>query len=216
VLQPLYPDRLAEDFVAALLPGAAPGPADELSLGSLADPAAGTILDVLLRPGNDARVSIRIPALTILVEVARRWDHVAAILLTRLRVEPGLLLDCGGTVLARAGTIPTLAPVLPQIGALLDRIIGAGPHLSLDPGALVVQQQLVEHARGGDDHARLAHSLNTLALRIASVGQRPEALRTAEEAAELYRELDERDPGAFDSQLAKNRHVIEYLAHQKT
>jgi len=186
VLEPLYPDRLGEDFVAAVLPGAPPGPPDGLPLEFLADPAATATVDLLL---SDSNASTRKSALTILVETARRWDHVAATLLNRLWEAPELLISCGGSVIARAATIPALAPMLPQIGALLDEAIGTGSHLTLAPGAVVVQQQLVIQARSGDDRARLADSLRNLAICLASAGRRPEALDAAQEAADLCYEL---------------------------
>ena len=182
VLDPLYPDRLGEDFVAALMPGAPLGPADELSLGFLADPTAVGIVKMLTHAEKVA--AVRTPAWTILVEVARRWPHVAATLLPWIREAPALLVGCGGTVIARAATIAALGPALPPLGRLLDTTIGAGVHLTLDPGAVVVQEQLVQHARRDDDPVRRTTALTTLALRLASVGRRAEAL-TTEEAVTL-------------------------------
>ncbi len=149
VLEPLYPDRLGEDFVAALLPGAPPGPADELSLGFLADPSAIGIVKTLTHAERVA--AVRTPVWTILVEVARRWPHVAATVLPWIREAPALLVGCGGTVIARAATIRALGPALPPLGRLLDTTIGAGVHLTLDPGAVVVQEQMVQQARRAED-----------------------------------------------------------------
>lgn len=200
VLDPLYPDRLGEDFIAALVPGAPETAADGLSLEFLADPAAVGIVETLTRAERDAVV--RIPAWTILVEVARRWPHVAATVLPWIHRDPALLVGCGGTVIARAATVATLGPALPALGALLDATIGAGVHLTLDPGAVVVQEQLVTRAGRDNDPVRHANALITLGVRLASVGRRPEALHAAEESAALYRELAVGNRDAYLPDLA--------------
>ncbi|GAA3943685.1 hypothetical protein [Actinoplanes auranticolor] len=71
VLQPLYPDRLAEDFLALQIPGAR---SRELGDG---DPAIERILENLLRPGTDLPAETVERIIVVLVETARRWEHVA-------------------------------------------------------------------------------------------------------------------------------------------
>jgi hypothetical protein len=112
-----------------------------------------------------------------LVEVARRWDHVAErYLLPMLDESVDQLFSCGGAVIERAATIPALAPILPRLGSTLDQIIGAGTHLSLAVGATAVQERLVQHDRKAGDPANLAAALTTLAIRLAAVGRRAEPL----------------------------------------
>jgi hypothetical protein len=50
VLEPLYPDRLGEDFIAAVLPGGPVDDHDSASLAFLADPTSPDILAKLLQP----------------------------------------------------------------------------------------------------------------------------------------------------------------------
>ena len=229
VLEPLYPDRLGEDFVAALLPGAPPDHHDTAPLDFLADPIAPTILNRLI---DDAvRYSpIAVPVVTMLVETARRWPHVAERNLAPIVARPDSpLLTCYGTVIERAATIPALAPLLPDLGAALDRVIGAGSHLRLDVGAAAVQQQLVTQTREDGDSAALADALHGLGVRLASVGRRTEALTAAREAVTHYRELtalnrDAHLPNLAVSvtnlalRLAENGHRTEALttAHEAT
>ena len=52
VLEPLYPDRLGEDFIAAMLPGASFDSDGDDDLADLADDGAPDILRRLLRPAG--------------------------------------------------------------------------------------------------------------------------------------------------------------------
>ena len=72
MLQPLSPDRLAEDFLALQIPGARSW---ELGDG---DPAIERILENLLRPGTDLPAGTVERIIVVLVETARRWEHVPA------------------------------------------------------------------------------------------------------------------------------------------
>jgi hypothetical protein len=92
VLEPLYPDRLAEDFIALTLP------ADEPD--SLADPwCAGALTERLFArhdgrvPGHAAR------GLIFLAAAAVHRPHVAAALRTVLSADPALAVDAGGAAL---------------------------------------------------------------------------------------------------------------------
>src|SRR5262249_14266014 len=135
VLEPLYPDRLGEDLIAALLPG---GPADEhdsASLDFLADPASPTILATLLQP-TPTPATASISTLTVLLQAPPPSDHLPhPYLLPVLHESGGLLLGCGGAVIERAAAIAAIAATLPGLGSALDRIIGPGTHLSLGIGA---------------------------------------------------------------------------------
>lgn len=143
------------------------------SASPLTDTTAPMIVTALLKSDDAVHSPVRVPALTVLVETARRWDHVATgHLLPVIRNEPHWLLACGGTVIERTAGIDECASALPGLGALLNGVIGAGRNLTLDVGAVAVQQQLVGQARGGKATASLASALTTLSVRLGSVGRR--------------------------------------------
>jgi hypothetical protein len=147
-LEPLYPDRLGEDFLAALLPGAPPLPADIDSLDDLADPAVPAILRRILSLSADGdswdRPTVVQPqslrsAMTVLIEVALRWPHVAREhAIPVISDNPMLIVAAGGTALGRMCDIPGINTALPGVGTALERLIGARVHLDLDSGALRV------------------------------------------------------------------------------
>jgi len=202
VLEPLLPDRLGEDFIAAVLPGASADRTGSASIAHLADPMAAELLTRLLGLTSTATVGGKVgfegappsavvgPVLGVLVETARRFEHVATNHLQPvIGVRPELLLVAGGGVIARAATISTLAPVIPKVGALLDKVIGPGRHLRLDIGAVATAEQLVIQARQSRSAPKLAGALTMFGIRLASVGRRAEGLTAAQEAVQLCREL---------------------------
>lgn len=219
VLAPLFPDRLGEDFVALLLPGAAaldPAAASDPELVELADPAAASVVQRLLAltapagggdkpdPGVVAHPLVR-PVLTVLIETARRWEHVAGrYLLPMMGARPELAVVAGGTAIARLCDVPGIQTTLAAIGAVLDKIIGAGTQLDLDGGAVVVAEKLATAARAGHDEAVLATVLNTLGVRLSGVGRREEALAPTQEATDLYRGLAQANPAAYLPDLAES------------
>ncbi|WBB99576.1 hypothetical protein O7543_05185 [Solwaraspora sp. WMMA2080] len=97
VLEPLYPDRLGEDFVALRLPGHGVA-------GSPTDPWSSTAITRLITdtdPDGAGLPPWSAAALTVLVEVAIRWPHVASRLLSPLlRDRPELAVAASGTVLS--------------------------------------------------------------------------------------------------------------------
>jgi predicted nucleic acid-binding Zn-ribbon protein len=192
VLAPLYPDRLGEDFIATVLPGAATDQHIPTSISFLTDHIAPDILTGLLAYAPDPVTTrtIRRAVLTMLTETARRWDHVATHhLIPALNSDPTLVLAAGGTTIARLAPLSTFRPHLPTLGALLNTTIGAGSHLDLGIGAVTVSELLLDQARTNGDTATLASTLTTHAIRLGAVGRRTEALTAAQEAVTLRREL---------------------------
>ncbi|MGW2329111.1 tetratricopeptide repeat protein [Streptomyces sp. NPDC001700] len=89
VLEPLYPDRLNEDFLALMTPGH--------DCVYPADPWATQALGLLLKPDGAAWTRT---ALTTLAETAKRWPHVAREhLIPLLRERPELCLEAGSALL---------------------------------------------------------------------------------------------------------------------
>jgi tetratricopeptide (TPR) repeat protein len=202
VLEPLYPDRLGEDFLAALLPGAPPPPTDSDSLQGLADPATPGILRRMLSLSaentaeHDPTVHSRSlrPVMTVLIETALRWPHVAAgHVIPAISANPMLVVAAGGTAVGQLCDVPGADAVLPDVGAALERIIGLGVHLDLDSGALRVAERLTDLARSRRDPVGLASALTIVAARRAAVGQWEEAVAAAREDVDIMRRLV-RDP----------------------
>ncbi|MEV0629687.1 tetratricopeptide repeat protein [Nonomuraea wenchangensis] len=186
VLEPLYPDRLAEDFAALAIP-------DPAVAGLAGDDWAGHALSGLLSDpagqGGQGQVPPWIrPALTMLIETARRWPHVAATqLYPLLATRPELMLYAGGATLARLAGLPGIEPALLQH---IEAHLPAGRHIDLDIGTAALSTRLTAHrlATTTDpaEHAAL-HSGH--AVRLANAGQHRPALEASRQAVTLYREL---------------------------
>ncbi|RPE35615.1 ATP-binding protein [Kitasatospora cineracea] len=191
VLEPLQPDRLAEDFAALTLPGhAADYPARDWAPGSVRTltgdrPAPGWIRRTLL----------------LLAAAAERWPHVAdGHLFPLLRGRPGLAVEAGSPVLSALAALPGVP------FDLLEAVESQLPpyqHVDLAPGAADLACVLARRrlARTGDPaqraaiHARLANAL-------AGAGRYRENLDALTEAVELYRPLAQADPATFERPLA--------------
>jgi tetratricopeptide (TPR) repeat protein len=200
LLEPLYPDRLAEDFLALLLPGhdvAAYQPdawASEVPAQLLAG-ADGTAAP----PGSGVTRSV----LHMLVEAARRWPHlVCRQLVPLLRVHPELPLAAGSAVLSALAELPEFdLDVLAAIESLFPR------HrlVDLDPGIADVTARVVGHQllteRDPQVHAtRSAY----LADRLDAAGRHGEALTAIADAVRIRRGLAEFGLYVFRSDLARS------------
>ncbi|MGH4021219.1 MAG: tetratricopeptide repeat protein, partial [Pseudonocardiaceae bacterium] len=95
VCEPLYPDRLGEDFLALHTPG-------HTLTSYQPDAWADTTGARLLASEENADGEQRLPtytaqAVTVLIETARRWPHIAQCqLFPLLREQPGLAMAAGG------------------------------------------------------------------------------------------------------------------------
>ena len=137
VLEPLYPDRLAEDFLALTMPGhraAYPG-----------QPWAGpTATSLLARQGDpQAPAAWTRRALTFLASAANRWPHLGRDYLSvLLRQDPQLAVDAGSAALTEIASMPSIPiGVISAIEACLPR----GRNVDLDIGAAAVTQRLADH-----------------------------------------------------------------------
>ncbi|MBO3739327.1 tetratricopeptide repeat protein [Actinoplanes flavus] len=194
VLEPLLPDRLAEDFLALSTPG---HHLDD-DLGLLTDDWTLTAPGALLEGGDaTGRVDSMISTLT---EAAHRWPHLAEeVLYPLVRRHPELITSTGGATLARLVSIPTidvsvleaLEPHLP-----LDR------HIDFDLAAASISSHLTRHrlAHTDDPSARAAlHAEHSW--RLDNAGRHDEALAAAEQAAAGYRRLAEENPARHAADL---------------
>jgi len=195
VLQPLYPDRLAEDFLALTLPG---HPADHPSAAW----APSTLAAVLARRSDGTPPGYVTRALTFLAAAAGpgRWPHVADHLTDVLRADPQLAVDAGSVALTALADVPGLAE---DTLAAVEAELPYGRHADLDLGIAAVTKRLTElrlaHSPGPADRADLHWKLTP---RLANAGRYQDALKAAEEAVEQYRDLARDDPARYNARLA--------------
>jgi putative AlgH/UPF0301 family transcriptional regulator len=187
VLEPLYPDRLAEDFLALSTPQA--GQSD-----SLADPWAQDAPRTLLAsPDDDAPTN---PwdrsAITLLIATSQRWPHIAVRhLYPVLRNRPALVLAVGGAALVSLAALPDLDPAVLQA---IEPHLPSHPHVELDLGAAVLTQRLADcRLPALGELVERALLLATLGWRYGNAGMYEQAVASTQEAADLYRQLAKND-----------------------
>ncbi|MEV4283721.1 tetratricopeptide repeat protein, partial [Actinoplanes xinjiangensis] len=208
VLEPVYPDRLAEDFIALSLPADPSG--GPITRSGHTDSWAATTLVSTLRGLDDTVVFVpgpltaRAPGqkppghtsriLIFLAAAAGRSPHVQGWLHTLLTTDPALAVHAGGVALNSvvAYTSPSLAETIYEL--LPER------SLDLGPAAVALARHLLDDTDNSpEQHAR--HCGN-LAIRLAHTGRREQALTPAEEATGIYRQLADADPDAYLPHLA--------------
>jgi tetratricopeptide (TPR) repeat protein len=181
VLEPLYPDRLAEDFLALTMPGhAADYPAR---------PWAAATASIVLSRSADATAPAWAPrALTFLATAAGRWPHLGPSYLYPLLLgDPQLAVTAGSAALTALAAIPAVDPA---VLAAVDAHFPPDRHTDLDPGIAAVTARLIPHRLAAtDDPARRADLYATLARRQSRAGRYPEALAAAEQEVEIARRL---------------------------
>lgn len=188
-LEPLYPDRLGEDFLALTLPGR------EDQFGYYAtDMWTVTAPTRLLAPAGtnaDAVPGTR-QAMATLIQAATRWPHVTQLhLLPLLTTHPQLALAAGGTALAALVTLPGITP------ATLEAIEAHLPghrHVDLDTGIAALAQRLAAHRLPTtSEPAERARINNNLAMALYRAGLYQQALAPAFEAVMQYLRLGRTD-----------------------
>ncbi|MFJ9530805.1 tetratricopeptide repeat protein, partial [Streptomyces cyaneofuscatus] len=196
-LEPLYPDRLGEDFLALTTPGYPPR--QHLSTG-WADKAPAHLLAAATPDPAPAQPWTR-DTLTILINTAERWPHIATRqLYPLLKNHPELALHAGGTALATLAGLDTIdLTVLEAIEAHLP----TGRHIDLDVGIAAITSRLARHRLvTTNDPATRARIHETLAVRQSYAGLRNEALTATEEAVKIRRRLVAGNPAAYEPDLA--------------
>jgi tetratricopeptide (TPR) repeat protein len=195
VLEPLYPDRLAEDFVALLMPGHDISAYDP-------DPWATSVPRALLGLDEpDAPVpSSAGRTVTVLASAADRWPHVAAELGTLLRERPDIAVRAGSAALVALGEA---RHVDPDVLLGVEVHFPAGRRVELDVGVAAVTDRLVRERV--DDTTRLQDAASwytRLGVRLAHAGRTAEAIRAGHRALAALQRLGELDPGTYGPQLA--------------
>jgi tetratricopeptide (TPR) repeat protein len=206
-LEPLYPDRLTEDFIALTIPDlTGPGHGTDYPDQPWAWLDTQTLLARLISEdlGNlripNARLSVaRRRAVIFLASAALRWPHVATdALFPLLRMFPQLAVAAGGpvlTVLAQVGGPgPLLDDELLTVLEKIDRAIPFGSDLDLNTGADHLAERIARHyLHAGGDPAAEVSALLRLFSRIRHAGRAHEALAAAEQTLAIARPLAESD-----------------------
>ncbi|MFE6777461.1 hypothetical protein [Streptomyces sp. NPDC057702] len=134
VLEPLYPDRLAEDFLALSLPGHGVTGYDSSPW------AAETARLLLARDERGAPPPYAARAVTFLASAAapHRWPHVTAGLAGMLRADPALAVDAGGAALSALAELDLDRDLLEAIDGHLPEL----GQLDLDSGIAPFAERL--------------------------------------------------------------------------
>jgi tetratricopeptide (TPR) repeat protein len=195
VLEPLYPDRLAEDFVALLLPG-------HDVTGYDPDPWAADAHRVLLGLDEpDAPVPSRVDrAVTVLASAADRWPHVGEQLGELLSERPEIAVQAGSAALV---ALSEARHVDTDVLLAVEVYFPSERRVDLDSGTAAVTDRLVRERV--DDVTRLqdaASWYSRLGMRLINAGRMQEALRANHKGVAALDRLNELDPGTYGVPLA--------------
>ncbi|WP_177240381.1 tetratricopeptide repeat protein [Streptacidiphilus jiangxiensis] len=202
VLEPLYPDRLGEDFIGLTTPPDH-STAHPVS-GAVTDDWAGKVVSRLLLSGRTSAgpsAPWTRDALTVLIETARRWPHVATgQLYPLLKEHPELALQAGGAALAALASLDHIdITVLEAIEPLLPE----GRHTDLDLGIAAIASTLAGHRLAATQDLLTRARINDhLAVRAHYAGLRDAALTAAQDALNTWRHLARTNPAVYEPDLA--------------
>ncbi|MFE1920985.1 tetratricopeptide repeat protein [Streptomyces asoensis] len=196
VLEPLYPDRLGEDFLGLTTPAGpdARDTAHPVPKAVTDDWAHHATARLLLDPnGAGTAAPWTRDTLTVLIETARRWPHVATgELYPLLKNHPELALHAGGTALAALAGLDSLDLTVLEA---IEPHFPEDRHTDLDVGIAAVTARLAHHRLATThDPATRARTHATLAARQSYAGLRGEALTAGENAVCAWRDLCRTNP----------------------
>jgi len=196
ILEPLYPDRLGEDFLALTTPG-------HTDTGhTRVEPWAATLPAQLLTTDDGDAPPYARAVITMLIEAAHRWPHLAQEqLYPIIRQRPRLAFTAGGGALTRLADLQH--PGILDVLHVIEPHLPEGRHVDLDSGIAALTTRLTTHrlATTTDPSAR-ARLYANLGYRMALAGQREEALAATTEAVDVYRRLVGVNSAAFEPHLA--------------
>jgi len=200
--RPLYPDRLAEDFVALTLTGHHTDYPPSVWAGSV-------LTGLLARKPDGSAPPWLSHAMSTLAASHLRWPHVGQQhLYPLLRADPRLAVDAGGD------SLTTLTAADDVDLALLEAIephLPAHRHLDLDIAALAVLRRLASERLAAAPNATARADVHgDLGYRLNITGHREEARIEMERAVELYRTVVDSNGDRAD--LA---HALANLAHSQ-
>ncbi|MDQ8705352.1 tetratricopeptide repeat protein [Streptomyces sp. LHD-70] len=181
VLEPLYPDRLAEDFLALSLDG-------HRVTGYPATPWAAPTARTLSTRGPDGALPPSVTrGLTFLAAAAApgRWPHVAGHLEQILRQDPSVAVAAGSAALTALAETDLPASVLAAVEACFPEF----GQLDLDAGIATFTARLVaERLPATADPAERGRLHQSLGFRLGRAGRAREALAADEEAVRCFRQ----------------------------
>ncbi|MFE2561208.1 tetratricopeptide repeat protein [Streptomyces sp. NPDC059352] len=194
-LEPLTPDRLAEDLIALALPGHRT--ADHPS----APWAEETVARILTR-ATDGSAPTELPrAMAFLVAAAGegRWPHVAGVLNALLKQDPEQAVEAGaGTLIALART----PGIDPEVLRRVDMAIPLVGHSDLDTAAAELAARWVGALDPRvDDPVRDGDVAEHLSVRLGRAGRVEESVRAAEVSAAAWLRLANADPRMYGPRL---------------
>ncbi|MFD9590662.1 tetratricopeptide repeat protein [Streptomyces sp. NPDC059980] len=184
-LEPLYPDRLGEDFIALATPGSPsslPYPPPDW-----ADEAPSRLL-AAVNPDPAPSLPWTRDALTILINTAERWPHIAERqLYPLLKEHPELALHAGGSALAALAGLKDLDVTVLET---IEPHLPASRHTDLDVGIAAMSDRLArQRLISTRDPETRAGIYQTLATRQSHAGLRGEALTSGTKALQEWRHL---------------------------
>ncbi|MFI7118848.1 tetratricopeptide repeat protein [Amycolatopsis sp. NPDC049868] len=200
MLEPLYPDRLAEDFLALQTPGHGLD-------GHVPDPWASGVALILLAPTDDGPPDYARAGLAMLVEAAQRWPHLAeAQISPLLRAHPELALAAGGVALTALAHNPAIGT---DVLAGIEPLLPEHRHVELDAGACALVERLAA-ARliETSDLVERANLRQNLGWRLVLASRYQEALAEFEQALDAYRVAAR---GDRESALVPLAGTVEYI-----
>jgi tetratricopeptide (TPR) repeat protein len=188
VMEPLYPDRLAEDFLALTLPG------HTITAYQPRPWAPGIVTALTARDGEGASPPHAARMITFLAAAAQpgRWPHVAATVAEILEADPESAIAAGGPVLTALADVSDLHPA---VLAGIEPHLPDRPHTDLDLGIAALTQRLTDHRLTvTTDPAARAGLHTTLSRRYANAGLHAQAATAAGQAVAIHRTLADTDP----------------------
>jgi tetratricopeptide (TPR) repeat protein len=181
VLEPLYPDRLAEDFLALSLPGHSVS-------GSPAAAWAPTTVRELGSRSPDGSVPVRSLVFLASAATGNRWPHVVPFVEGLLREDPAVAVAAGSPVLGLLAELDIDAEVLERVAAELPR----HGDINVDVGAAALIERLTRsRVEAEREPAVQSGHYQELAFRLSRAGRQREATDAAERAVECARSVND-------------------------
>jgi len=201
VLEPLYPDRLGEDFVALQTPG------HEVA-EHRADPWTATAFQPLIGAADDdPRLAACLPhVVSGLVEASKRWPHVAhELLFPLLRERPDIAVRAGAPVLTALTSIPDLD--LSVLAAVESTFPAADAGLA-DAMATITKLLYEQALARRVDLSERAEVAERAASRLIDAGRHTEALPAIVSAVKIRRTFRDKRDGPERVRLAASLAIL--------
>ncbi|MCA2219486.1 tetratricopeptide repeat protein [Jidongwangia harbinensis] len=198
-MEPLLPDRLGEDLIGLSTPSNSVLQTDSNWLFDDWTLTAPT--NLLSHDTPDQAPPWTAHAVTVLIEAAHRWPHIAEqVLIPLLNQRPHLAVTAGGATLIRLIEIPNVDP---DLLLLIEPLLPRNRHVDLDVAAAVLTARIKEHWLPQTENRAVHAGLHSIyAWRLRNSGRFNEAIPPATESMNIYRELAGTDPDAHLGDLA--------------